>query len=312
MLYKILHQPDDKLLREDDIIEKLSEREKFRDAFCTNIIEGVSETLVVETSADSQKRDIPEAEARERAAKRMKIACNFPARMLVYSPKRKSSQITTALQVGGYYFEWNNTSLIMPKRVDTLTAKQPVLRLSLSQEGAWPSFVNELQPRIADALEKLDYDALVHLQYELATRKDDLLYALIEVCVKYNRVNAYRQKKCNNTHFMKDAQRALGIAKPSEVSRTMQKHLKKAEQAWKKLELGKVKLDGHGDVDRFVEEMVPAGNMTQDGLEYLMSKFFQFHSSGWDRTPEGKEEWSCAGLKCMLKDVEDKIELCMW
>lgn len=310
----MLHQSDEQLLREEDILEKLSEREKFRDAFCTNIIEGVSEALVVETSADFQKKsDIPETEAKRRAAERMKIFTNFPVSILVYSTKRKSSHLTAALQVGNYYFEWNKTSVIMPKKVENLTAKQPVLRLGVPQEGVWPSFVNAVQSRISEALEKLDYDTLIQLQYELACRKDELLYALIDVCVRYNRANTYRNMNCNNSHFIRDAQLALGIAQPSKISRgTIQDHLKRLTQMWKKLQSGKVKFESHSDLDTFVEDTVVTETMPQEGLEYLMSKYFLFHVSGWDQHAEDRGTWSCAGIKCMLKTVEDSVKLCMW
>ena len=312
MLYKLLHQPDEQLLRQDDIVEKLTERERFRDAFCTNIIEGVSEALVVETSADYQKKsDLPEVRARERAANRMKVCCNFPARLIMYCPKQKSSTLKAALQVGNYYFEWNKTNVIMPKKVEDFTSKQPILTLSVPQEGAWSSFVNELQPRITEALRKLDYDVLICLQYELAGKKDELLYALIDVCVSYNRNNAYRQKKCNNSHFIKDAQMALGVASPAKVSRTLQELMKKATQTWKKQQAGK-KFENHGDLDQFMHDIAMNEALPQESLEYLMCRYFQFHTSAWEQQPDDKKGWSCAGLKCMLERVEDSVQLCMW
>ena len=267
---------------------------------------------MVETCADFDKKsDIPEAEARKRAEKRMKIFTNFPARILVYSMKKKSSHLTAALQVGHYYFEWNKTGLIMPKTVESLTTKQPVLRVGVPQEGVWSNFVSTLQPRIAEALLKLDYDTIIQLQYELACKKDELLYAIIDVCVRYNRNNSYRQKSCSNAHFIRDSQLALGIAQPCKFSRTLPDHLKKLSQAWKKLQWGKTKFENHGELDSFVEDTVAIKTMPQEGLEFMMSKYFAFHVSSWDKMVEDRT-WACAGLKCMLQTVEDSLQLCMW
>lgn len=310
VLYKLQHHPDKSLAKEKDIIDKLTERERFRDSFCTNIVEGISEALVVEASADFQKTDITDKEASDRAEKRMKIFSNFPVKILLYNVKRKSSQLSAALQVGTYYFEWGKTSLIVPKKVDELTTKQPVLKVGLPQEGVWSSYVQELQPRISQALKQLDYDLLIQLKYEFACKKDELLCALIDTVVRYNRVSAYSKRKCNSVHFIRDAQLALGIAQPNKVSRNVQEHSKKAKQAWKKQTPENIKIETHGDLDTFVEETLALETMNQETWDYVITKYFQFHVSGWEK--DESSQWSCSGQNCMLPKVEALVELCMW
>lgn len=311
VLYKLQQHPDRDLVNDEDIIDKLTEREKFRENFCTNIIEGVSETLVVETSTDFQKADKTDQEARDRASKRMNVFCNFPVRLLLYASKKRSSSLKAALQVGSYYFEWNKTSLIIPKRVEELTSTKPVLKVSVPQSGVWSSYVKGLQSQIEEALQRLEYDNLIQLQYQLVHKKDELLCALIDVIVKYNRCNAYNSLIKSNTNFIRDAQLALGIAQPNKDTTSVQEHLKKVKLAWKKQIAEKVKIETHRELDEYVQDSIRTDNINQEALNYFIGQYFTFHISGW-----GKEEpiipWSCGTLNCMLPKVEELVDLCMW
>ena len=312
VLYKLQHHPNKELLKQKDIVDKLTEREKFRECFCSSVVEGKSEMLVVETSTDYQKASFTEKEARERAKERMKVFCNFPVKLLLYCAKRKSSTLTIALQVGNSYFEWSKGSLIIPECVDELTSRQPVLKMHLPQEGAWSSYVQVLQPRIAQALKLLDYDALIDLQYQLVHKKDELLHALIDLAVKYNRANSYSQRKCNNQDFIRDAQIALGVAEPTKVSKSAQEHLKKVMQAWRKQSLERLKIENHNELDKYTYGTINMEAVTQETLNYFIGQYFVFHVSAWEKEDPSSILWSCDGQNCMLTTLEDMVDLCMW
>lgn len=309
VLHKVQHHPNKTLSREDNIVDNLTETERFRENFCTDIIEGVSEALVVETSADSQMADITTEEARCRVEKRMKVFCSFPVKLLLYRAKRKSAHITTALQVGGYYFEWNRTNLIIPKRVDELIATRPVLKVAVSQEGEWSSYLKAHEHGISHALKRLDYDALIQLQYQLMHKKDELLCALIDTIVHYNRNNAYNFRKCNSTQFLREAQLVLGIEHPNKVTGAREYH-KTVKEAWKKLTPEKVQIKTHQDLDKYAE--LQREHVVQEVLDYCIDLYFTLHVSKWegDREEPGKE-WSCS-KDCKLPIVEQLVDLCMW
>ena len=307
---KLKQQPNKELLEDESIIDKLTEREKFRETFCCDIIEGVSEALVMETSADYQKKDISEAEARERAAKRMKVFYNFPVKLLLYNSKRNSSKLSLALQVGNYYFKWSKTSLIIPKRIAELTSKQPVLKIAMSQEGAWSSHVNELWPQISQAVSQLDYERLIALQYQLAARKDELLSALIDTTVRYNRAESFNLVTCNNLDFLSDAQKALGISRPSKPSNSFKDHMKKVKQVWEKQMKEKIKIKSHGELDMYITDTYKLHEVNREMLEYFIAQYYEFHLSDWEREP--CDQWSCVGQNCKLPMVERSMELYMW
>ena len=307
VLHKVRHHPDKTLAREDNIVDNLTERERFRENFCTGIIEGISEALVVETSAGSQMTDITTEEARCREKKRMKVICNFPVKLLLYKAKRKSTHLKTALQVGGYYFEWNKTNLIIPKRVDELIATRPILKVAVSQQGEWSSYLNAHEPGISLALEQLDYDALIQFQYQLTQKKDELLCALIDTIIHYNRNNAYNFRKCNSDQFLSEAQLALGIEHPNKVTGAREHH-KAVKKAWKKLTPEKIKT--HQDLDKYAE--LQREHMAQEALDYCFDCYFTLHNCKWERDREepGKE-WSCSN-DCKLPIVEQLVDLSMW
>ena len=311
VLDKLKHHPNDTLVKDEDIVDKLTERERFRSSFCTNIIEGISETLVIETLTDSKKADISHTEAKKRAEKRIKVFCNFPVKLLLYSKsRRKSLKLKAALQVGNYYFEWNKTSLIIPKMVNKLTSKQPVLKVGVSQEGAWCSYVTDLKPHIDQALAELDYDSLIQLKYQLAERKDELLSALIDVVVRYNRLYSYNKGKCSNLHFLRDAQLALGIVEPAKISGNLSDHFKKTQQEWKKRNQQK-QIGSHGELDQYVEDTRKMEDLNQEILDCFITRYFKFHVSGWEKDTEC-ETWDCKGQNCKLPTIEDLVDLYMW
>lgn len=311
VLYKLQQHPNNELVEQEDIIDRLSEREMFRESFCSDVVEGRSEMLVVETSADFQRENITEKEARERVKDRMKVFCNFPVKLLLYCKKRKSPSLIAALQVGSFYFEWNKTSLIIPQKVEDLASSKPVLMMRVPQEGAWSTYVGVLQPRIAQAVQLLDYDALIDLQYQLIHKKDELLNSIVDLAVRYNRANSY-SRKCNNGDFLHDAQLALGVAEPMKVSRTVQEHLKKVTQAWRKQSHEKLKLENHNELDKYAYGTIKMEVITQETLDYFIGQYFTFHVSAWDKEDPSSTLWYCEGQNCMLPTLEGMIDLYMW
>ncbi len=306
VLKKLKRHQDGILLKDKYIVDKLAEKEKFRDSFCTGIIEGVSETLVVEELADCGSKDTNQARAN--AIARMEVFCNFPVKFFLYCTKRGSSQLTPTLQVGRNCFEWSKFGLIVPQDASKIESKQPVLKIGVPQEGIWCFYVKELQPSISLALEQLNYSKLIELKYQLAQRKDELLGTFIDVVMKYNREYNYSLWKCNMQQFLVDAQLALGIDHPhTKVSKTFQEHFKRVKQMLKKIE--KLKFESHRELDIYVEERI--ADFDQKSSEYYIAQYFAFHVSQWEKE-ELCETWSCDEPSCKLQRLEEEMKLYMW
>lgn len=318
MLYKLQKHPDyQELIKDELIVDKLTEKEVFRNSYCMNIIEGVSEKLVADTLADSQASASITGNRKamiEKARRRMNILCNLPVKLVLFKASRKSTQLRVGLQVGAYYFEWDKSSLVIPQLMSELTAKKPVLKVGVPQIGMWTDHVNSLQSQMEQALESLDYDAIIRLQYHLIQQKDELLDTFINTVVTYNRTHAYNRWMQNSVHFVKNAQSALGILEPAKISLSPQEHLKKTRHEWTKEieERSKLKIASHDALDVYVEGTFTCEeeHPSQVALDYCMAHYFLFHVAGWEK--DHNLMWTCKAENCKLSRVEELVELIMW
>ena len=147
----------------------------------------------------------------------------------------------------------------------------------------------------------------------VTSEKKQLIDALINVIIKYNKNYYYHLFSRNCQHFVIDALKALKVEQPTAFTGDLKGYFK----ALKKGRTPSIpeKFETHGDLDKYVIQMQTDNDIariTQQDLEFLLALYFQFHLEskkllGKDRT--ALEKWKCEEEECQIGEIERLITM---
>ena len=312
---KFQPRSDDELQKMTDV---LSERRMFGSRyFGMYLDEEKTQDIFCETSLDSaQDNHMSQRELKRRAGNRFDALFNLDIHLIIRATTNLKTSAAKApvvmgLQLGSYVFEWNEWSLVIPVE-SAQVESEPVLMSPVHPDSKWHDMVEEDRESIGQSIRKTDYSMQINLQYEIARKKDQLLYAFIDTVMLYNRDKEYGGWTCTNEHFLTDAMNSLGITKRPKLSKSIQKHIDQLNPSKK---ISRKKIRNHEELDGVAtSEVLGVEEASRGDIEYLIAKYFLFHVSGWEgdvdrdrgeRSPANK--WECSFPGCKLRQLEQTL-----
>ena len=308
VISKLQSQADYRKLSEDELkklSEILSEKEEFRQEYLKKHIDGISREIVDEASMDSNLKDdvLTPRDSRRRSNERFEKLLN-PTVQLIYrfheETENGNIRIQTALQVGEYVYEWNDTNLLIPQEIECLF-NQPLLVVPILHLSNWKSTVSRESKQMKEASEKHDHAKQIMFHYEFTEKKDKLLLDFAMKVLEFNKDKYNDPVTCNNQTFLTEAMRSLQIkdrAIPS-LTPTVEEYLKPSRS------LRKHQLRNHQELDEFV--VSSDHDLPKDDIEYLMVKYFQFHICKWKKLKQSQEKWFCPTPTCKLPCLQGAL-----
>ena len=303
-----------------DLVEALTEVESFRAKYeCFRaIVETPIETLTMELSLDKNLIDrtqLQQSVATNKVAERYERVCKFPVKLVLrVKPSQCGSSVSdaslhAALLISDHLFEWDERSLVIPKKVDF--TKQPTLTTRILHGSEWFTYVIQKRSRLDKVLTSPPgalHENEVDLMFELTTKKDDLIKSVIKSVTDYNRHKQYHKKSCNNRHFIQDVTGALGVKKLPAFGASLKQQLEKSKRQCSR-KLSRANLTTHENLDVYVsglgeEELY---ELAVVDLEYLVGKYFFFHVEQWEQS-QAPDQWTCQQRNCQLTKVEEQLE----
>ena len=246
---------------------------------------------------------LPSNEAKERARKNFSSLSNSLLKFL-FSPVSHfgpslsilDAPLDVQLQVGQYTLDWSSTGLVIPKRAPTRHS-QPVLSVCPMES----MFASQQRTKVNEAIQTMNLDLQTQLVSEFVTKRDELLKAIIQVAVDYNRHKEYDEMTSTNAHFMTDICTAVGIPASTVIKSLWQfrQHIDNSQYASQHF-------SSHLALDNFVIDLNwhnKTSSLPQIDLQYLIAQYFHFHMLNW--VEKGKPEyWSCDEPNCQLPELE--------
>ena len=206
-----------------------------------------------------------------------------------------------ALVIGGVALEWDNSSLVIPRRA--------------TAEHDWAFKRNVHQPVVGSENPLKDlplrdraktgqhFDTIVEKITNIKMEKEQLVDELVAVAVRYNTKHVYRLFSHNCQHFVRDCLHVIGITDKEEV---FSDRLKGHEAVLDKEGLkGSTceEFESHQDLNDYVRKNLR--NMNQSELELCLSQYVFFHAF---HNASPKEAWQCQEDKCLQSQVEKKLQ----
>lgn len=244
------------------------------------------------------------AGAQERAQKNFAALCSFPLKFLFYPVAQFERDNVldvpseVRLQISQYELEWNVAGLVIPKQVRTKHS-QPVLTLCPA-DSRWSTFVNRKRAKINEAIQKMDLDLQTRLMFEFVEKRDELLKAMTDVVMEYNRHKEYDEKRLTNNHFVADICKAVGIPMTTLVG---------SLQQFNKSQYATRRFASHLDLDNFVIDLNWENKtklLPQIDIQYLIAQYFHFHVVNWERMKR-PQHWTCDIQNCQMSELEKLI-----
>ncbi len=316
VLTKLRNHPDFRELtvtEQERKCEVLSEKESFRQEYFSRYIDITSQSIVLEACKDQSNPECRSAsEQQRRSGDRFEKIFDVQVNLILRSPdcnaKSKIFPVQSALQVGDYAYEWNETSLVVPIELEKLTSR-PHLLSPVLEQTKWSDMLEKERDNVQQAISHNDYSMEIKLHYDLTQKKDQLLHAFMSTIIKFNRDHTYNRWRCNNQTFLTQAMKSLGIKKP-QLSNSIGKYIGQFKPT-KKISR---KISSHEELDAFVGEVLELQFLKKD-IEYLIAKYFLFHVSDWEEEPESEskgssdnDNWKCSVLECKLPELERTLK----
>ena len=199
------------------------------------------------------------------------------------------------LQVGEYELDWNIVGLVIPKPVQAKHF-QPVLSLCPT-ESTWSTFVKERRAKVNEAIERMDTNLQTQLIFEFVAKRHELLSAVIEMIIDYNRHKEYNEMRLASNHFFTEICKTVGIPSTGTVECLQQ--LGHSQYATSRF-------TSHLQLDNFVIDLNWANqtaSLPQVDVQYLIAQYFHFHVAKWEEMKRPKH-WTCSVQNCQLYELE--------
>lgn len=307
----------------DKMVTNLTEFEPFRDKYdCFPVtVEATSKGYALEAIADGagvEAQRLPHHIAKGKVEDRYENVCKLPVKLVLrIKPTEQApvkifdAQLDVALLIFDHIFEWNDSSLVIPKRVD-LNTLPPVLMTPVLHKSEWSTYVSNQRSKVRAAV-KSRSDKLhkkeINLLFQLTTRKDGLISSIIKTVIDYNRNKQYHERTCNNQHFIEDVTRAMGVPKLPEIGESLGKQLEQSRQLCIET-LPRSEFADHADLDDFVRYYCESDDLSQlhiRDIEYLVGKYFHYHVRHWEQSHH-PDQWTCQEEDCQLNNLEEQLE----
>lgn len=245
---------------------------------------------------------LPSSEAKERVRKNFTALNKFPLKLLFYPLSQDISldvfnvALDVRLQVGQYILDWNTTGLVIPQKVPTRHF-QPML--TVCPMGSMPT--SQQSAKVNEAIQTMNLDLQTQLAFEFVAKQDELLKAIIQVAVDYNRHKEYDVTMSTSAHFATDICGAVGIPASTVISslRQFRQHISKSQYALRHF-------FSHLALDNFVIDLNwhnKTASLPQIDLQYLVAQYFYIHMLNW--VEQGRPEyWTCSEQNCQLSELE--------
>ena len=293
----------------ESMVNILGEYRNYQDHYFSDDL-FTCEGLAMKTVADLESPILTqedEIRAEIRARNNFDALSNFPLK-LVYYPTDQGFSINgrgggvldipleVSLRLGPYELDWNIVGLVIPIKAQKLKCFQPVLSLRPA-ESKWTKFVHQQRLKVDKAIQDMDPGLQTQLMFDFVAKREELLRAVVDVIVDYNRHREYDEKRQSNGHFVSDVCKAAGIPADSVV---------KSMRQFNESRYATRNFTSHVDLDNFVIDL-NWGNKTsslpQIDIQYLITQYFHFHVVDWQS--RGKpEHWVCDVRDCQLTELE--------
>ncbi len=207
-----------------------------------------------------------------------------------------------ALVIGDVTLEWNDTSLVVPKRGVT----EPDLQMDISENTAAMKSITRKEVDMKAAVDSLNYKKQMELVYYTTVSQAKMIRDLIEVISKYNRLYTYQVFRRNCQTFVVDAMRAMGITELPKMTGKLKEYFNELRKGRKHVP---DEFQTHEELDQYVKDSQSTGefaNLTQHDKEYLLCLYFKFHLE--DLGDEGDEDELCRFPNCMKDKVGAAID----
>lgn len=305
-------------------METLTAIELFREKYdCFQaIVEEPSKQLAIGASQDKVLIDQTQLHFREATGKvseRYEMFCKFPVKLVLrVKPTQRGTArsgdvveapLHAALLVSDHLFEWDESSLVIPSKVNI--TKLPALTTGILHGSEWFTYILNQRAKL-DATISSPPDQLhnqeINLMFDLTTKRDDLINSVIKTVVNYNRNKVYHHRKCNNRHFIRDVTRALGVKKLPAFGVSLKQQLEKSRRRCNRT-LSRTELANHANLDAYVSDLddETLNDLGIVDLEYLVGKYFHYHVESWELCPD-PDQWSCQEVNCQLAKLEEQLE----
>lgn len=308
----------------ENAVANLAEYELFRtryDCFPATV-EETSKGYALEVTSD---REFVEAErllhdaAKSKVEERYEKLSKLPVKLLFRVQQTELSNVSgiynarldAMLLIWDHILEWNNNSLVIPLRVD-LKKLPPTLLTPLLYGSDWSTYISYKRSNM-QAVVKSQFDKLhkkeIDLVFNLTSKKDALIAAVIKVVVDYNRNKQYHERECNNDHFIRDVTSAMGIKKLPEIAESLGKQLEQSRRLCTVM-LPRTEFVDHAVLDDFIRECHATNTLSElhmKDVEYLLAKYFHFHVRNWEQS-HSPDQWTCPVEDCQLRKLEEHLE----
>lgn len=213
----------------------------------------------------------------------------------------KYGALHAAIQIEDIVLQWGTSSLVIPERYDPA---DPVFVTGVNHSTEAARVATNLQTQVCTTVGKMDYNAQIDLQFDLAVSIEEMIENIKKVIVKYNKFRYYNVIACNCQSFVDDVMKAIG------VKNVPQNLTGKLKDYFTQLTMEKSKgipseFPTHESLDDYVKTQ-DITRLTQHDKEYLLCLYFQFHLEAMKTDKDAAEE--CKVFGCLMDDVELSLQ----
>jgi hypothetical protein len=248
---------------------------------------------------------LPSKDAKERTQKNFTALNTFPLKLLFYPLSQQSSldvfnaPLDVRLQVGQCILDWSSTGIVIPKKAPTRHF-QPMLSVCPMELSA-----SLQRAKVNEAIQTTNLDLLTQLVFDFVAKQGNLLKAVIQVAVEYNRHKEYHEITSTRVHFVTDICKAVGIPAGTIITslRQFRQHISTSQYALRHF-------FSHLALDNFVIDLNwhnKTASLPHIDLQFLVAQYFYVHMLNW--VEKGRPEyWTCEEQNCQLSELEKLLQ----
>ena len=317
---------DSNRLREKKIslAKRLTEPSLLWSNHFSGVIDDAMDAVVESTEENEEDYSHSEEinEAITRGEHRFANVCRFPLKLILTPLKRgcglasafssllsaQFGPLHAALQVGNVVLEWNDSSLVIPHNCKY---EDQVMEVDMQPHSKWVEHTSKHHSTIEEATKKLDFAEQIDQIYIVTSEKKQLIDALIDVIIKYNKRYYYHLFSRNCQHFVSDALKALEVEEPTAFTGGLKGYFTELVKGCTP-SIPK-EFETHQDLDKYVVQMQEGNRiaqMPQHDLEFLLTLYFRFHlehKKKLERDDKVSRQWKCQERNCQMSEIERLI-----
>ena len=208
-----------------------------------------------------------------------------------------------AILINGIVLEWNDSSLVIPRRA---SETQWVFHASVHThaQGSASASLQPIPVRAGATKTSEHFDRIIEKIDGIRMEKEALIDELVKVAVSYNTKHKYGVFSNNCQHFVKDCFYVIGIDKETHPFEGQMKEL--VDQLVREGATDKVtdNFATHEELDAHVMENI--SEMTAEDAKYYICLYHVFHTYK-NRFEDSAE---CQREFCQLRNLQQRLESC--